>query len=70
MISPVKGIPSNTDLDASSSKDLPSDSDSESDDYEDDSAVKNADLKSAREYNGIMLFILSRETKPRGMNMK
>jgi hypothetical protein len=36
----VKGIPPDTYLDASSSKDLPSDSDSESDDSEDDSAVK------------------------------
>ncbi len=42
MIGPVKGIPPNTDLGASSSKDLPSDSDSESDDSEDDSEVKKS----------------------------
>jgi hypothetical protein len=40
VIIPVKGIPPNTDLGASSSKDLPSGSDSESHDSEDDSAVK------------------------------
>jgi hypothetical protein len=40
VINLVKGIPPNIDLGASSSKDLPSDSDSEPDDSEDDSAVK------------------------------
>jgi hypothetical protein len=54
-LSPEKAVPPDTDLGASGSKDLTSDSDSESDDSEDVSSVKNPGLTNAHRYNGRML---------------
>ncbi len=64
VLSPETAIPLDTDLGASGSKDLPSGFDSESDDSEDVSSVKNPGLTNASQYDGRMWFILSTETKP------
>jgi hypothetical protein len=64
VISPVKGIPPNTQLGASSSKDLPSGSDSESDGSEDDSAVKKCrSYKRPRvQWDNVLYFVKGDET--------